>query len=83
MPADFIERISKGPGLCAGGYYLELEGRCLGSYKSHIPRGVLDYPEGMLGIDKNLPGEGAKSSRQWSARGRDRKPKVFCRRLRQ
>ena len=54
MPADFIERISKGPGLCAGGYYLELEGRCLGSYKSHIPMGVLDYPEGMLEIDKKF-----------------------------
>ena len=58
MPADFIERISKGPGLCAGGYYLELEGRCLGSYKSHIPRGVLDYPEGMLEIDKICPERG-------------------------
>ena len=60
MPADFLERVSKGPVLCDGGYYLEFERRCLGSYKSHIPMGVLDYPEGVLEIHKEFARAGAE-----------------------
>ncbi len=42
MTSGFMERL-------AGGYYLEFERWCLGSYASKSPMGVLDYPEGRAG----------------------------------
>ncbi len=44
MTSGFMERLAEGPLLVDGGYYLEFERRCLGSYASKSPMGVLDYP---------------------------------------
>jgi betaine-homocysteine S-methyltransferase len=55
----FLDRLAGGPLLCDGGYYLELERRCLGSYASHIPMAVLDHPEGVLELHREFARAGA------------------------
>ena len=61
MPADFIERISKGPVLCDGGYYLEFERRCLG-------RGRY-YPGNSLGCAHQRSRRRAASGRRQNCKG--------------
>ena len=78
MPTDFLKRLSEGPVLCDGGYYLEFERRCLGSYKSHIPMGVLDYPEGVLEIHKEFARAGAEviQAMAWGVRTNEREQEL-------
>src|SRR5262249_2024249 len=60
MARPFLERLAEGPILGDGGYVLELERRCLGSYKTHIPMAVLDYPEGLLELHREFVRAGSE-----------------------
>ena len=59
VKADFLERLAQGPLLGDGAYYLELERRVVGSYASHIPMAVLDYPEAVLEMHHEFARAGA------------------------
>jgi betaine-homocysteine S-methyltransferase len=59
MRTDLLDRLAKGPILGDGGYVLELERRVLGSYKTHIPMAVLDYPEGLLELHREFARAGS------------------------
>ena len=43
-----------------GGYFLELERRCLGSYKDGVPRAVLNNPDGVLELHREFARAGAE-----------------------
>ena len=60
MPSGFMERLAEGPMLGDGGYYLELERRCLGSYATGVPMAVLDYPEGLLELHREFAAAGSE-----------------------
>ena len=60
MPQDFLERLRQGPVLGDGGYFLELERRCLGSYKDGVPRAVLNNPDGVLELHREFARAGAE-----------------------
>src|SRR5262245_55491852 len=60
MPADFLERLSQGPVLGDGGYYLELERRCCGSFARGVPLAVLEHPEGVLELHREFARAGAE-----------------------
>ena len=60
MPQDFLERLQQGPVLGDGGYFLELERRCLGSYKDGVPRAVLNNPDGVLELHREFARAGAE-----------------------
>ncbi len=74
MASGFMERLAKGPLLADGGYYLEFERRCLGSYASRIPKAVLDYPEGVLELHREFVRAGAEviQAMAWGVRRVDR-----------
>ena len=59
MAGTFLERVAHGPLVCDGGYYLELERRLAGSYKTHIPMAVLDHPESVLELHREFARAGA------------------------
>ncbi len=77
MP-KFLERLSEGPLLCDGGYYLEFERRCLGSYATAIPKAVLDYPEGVLELHREFARAGAEvlQAMAWGVRPMDREAEL-------
>ena len=60
MSSGFLERLREEPLLCDGAYYLEMERRCIGSYASDIPRGVLDHPKGVLELHREFARAGAE-----------------------
>lgn len=60
MPQDFLKRLQQGPVLGDGGYFLELERRCLGSYRGGVPLAVLDHPEGVLELHREFARAGAE-----------------------
>ncbi len=60
MAQDFLERLRRGPVLGDGGYFLELERRCLGSYKGGVPLAVLDHPDGVLELHREFARAGAE-----------------------
>ncbi len=60
MPQDFLERLRQGPVLGDGGYFLELERRCLGSYRDGVPLAVLDHPDGVLELHREFARAGAE-----------------------
>ena len=60
MPKDFLNRLRQGPVLGDGGYFLELERRCLGSYKHGVPLAVLDHPDGVLELHREFARAGAE-----------------------
>lgn len=60
MASGFLERLNEGALLCDGGYYLELERRCLGSLERGVPMAVLDYPEGVLELHREFARAGAE-----------------------
>ncbi len=78
MTSRFLERLAEGPLLCDGGYYLELERRCLGSYASKIPMAVLDYPEGLLELHREFARAGAEvlQAMTWGVRPMDREEEL-------
>lgn len=78
MPSNFLDRIADGHLLCDGGYYLEFERRCLGSYASKIPMGVLDYPEGVLELHKEFARAGAEvlQAMVWGVRPMEREEEL-------
>ena len=78
MPSNFLDRVTEGHVLCDGGYYLEFERRCLGSYASRIPMGVLDYPEGVLELHKEFARAGAEvlQAMVWGVRPMDREEEL-------
>ena len=78
MPSDFLDRVAEGHLLCDGGYYLEFERRCLGSYASKIPMGVLDYPEGVLELHKEFARAGAEvlQAMVWGVRPMEREEEL-------
>ena len=60
MPQDFLNRLQQVPVLGDGGYFLELERRCLGSYRGGVPLAVLDHPEGVLELHREFARAGAE-----------------------
>ncbi len=60
MASGFLERLNEGPLLGDGGYYLELERRCLGSFDKGVPWAVLDHPEGVLELHREFARAGAE-----------------------
>lgn len=78
MASGFLERLAEGPLLCDGGYYLEFERRCLGSYASKIPMGVLDYPEGVLELHREFARAGAEvlQAMTWGVRPMEREEEL-------
>ena len=60
MPQDFLDRLRRGPVLGDGGYFLELERRCLGSYRGGVPLAVLDHPDGVLELHREFARAGAE-----------------------
>ena len=58
-----------------GGYFLELERRCLGSYKDGIPRAVLNNPDGVLELHREFARAGAEvlQAMAWGVGRIDRK----------
>ncbi len=60
MPQDFLNRLQQGPVLGDGGYFLELERRCLGSYRNGVPLAVLDHPDGVLELHREFARAGAE-----------------------
>jgi betaine-homocysteine S-methyltransferase len=60
MKKPFLDRLSDGPLLCDGAYYLELERRCLGSYRSGIAMAVLENPEGVYELHREFAAAGAE-----------------------
>ncbi len=60
MASGFLERLNEGPVLGDGGYYLELERRCLGSFDKGVPWAVLDHPEGLLELHREFALAGAE-----------------------
>ncbi len=78
MVSGFLERLAEGPLLCDGGYYLEFERRCLGSYASKIPMGVLDYPEGVLELHREFERAGAEvlQAMAWGVRPMEREEEL-------
>lgn len=60
MPQAFLDRLQQGPVLGDGGYFLELERRCLGSYRDGVPLAVLDHPEGVLELHREFARAGAE-----------------------
>ncbi len=73
MASGFLERLNEGPLLCDGGYYLELERRCLGSLERGVPMAVLDYPEGVLELHREFARAGAEvlQAMSWGVRELD------------
>ena len=60
VPQDFLKRLEQGPVLGDGGYFLELERRCLGSYRNGVPLAVLEHPEGVLELHREFARAGAE-----------------------
>ena len=60
MASGFMDRLKDGPVLGDGGYYLELERRCLGSFERGVPWAVLDHPEGLLQLHREFALAGAE-----------------------
>jgi len=60
LPQDFLNRLQQGPVLGDGGYFLELERRCLGSYRDGVPFAVLDHPDGVLELHREFARAGAE-----------------------
>ena len=60
MASGFLDRLKDGPVLGDGGYYLELERRCLGSFAKGVPWAVLDHPEGLLELHREFALAGAE-----------------------
>ena len=60
MPQEFLKRLAQGTVLGDGGYFLELERRCLGSYRDGVPLAVLDHPEGVLELHREFARAGAE-----------------------
>jgi betaine-homocysteine S-methyltransferase len=60
MASGFMDRLKDGPVLGDGGYYLELERRCLGSFAKGVPWAVLDHPEGLLELHREFALAGAE-----------------------
>jgi methionine synthase I (cobalamin-dependent) len=78
MAARFQERLKQGPILGDGGYVLELERRCLGSYKTHIPMAVLDHPEGLLELSREfaIAGSEVLQAMTWGVKEFDREAEL-------
>ena len=60
MTSGFLDRLKDGPILGDGGYFLELERRCLGSFAKGVPWAVLDHPEGLLQLHREFALAGAE-----------------------
>ena len=60
MVAGFMERLAEGPLVGDGGYFLELERRCLLAYATGVPNAVLDYPEGLLELHREFAAAGSE-----------------------
>lgn len=60
MPQGFPNRLTEGTVLGDGGYFLELERRCLGSYRNGVPQAVLDHPDGVLELHREFARAGAE-----------------------
>ena len=60
MASGFLDRLKDGPVLGDGGYYLELERRCLGNFEKGVPWAVLDHPEGLLQLHREFALAGAE-----------------------
>lgn len=60
MASGFLDRLKDGPVLGDGGYFLELERRCLGSFAKGVPWAVLDHPEGLLQLHREFALAGAE-----------------------
>ena len=60
MSNAFLDRVTQGTLIGDGGYYLELERRCVGSLADEIPRAILDYPEGVLELHREFVRAGAE-----------------------
>ncbi len=60
MPENFLERLSEGPLLCDGAYYLELERRCSAGVDLSVPMAVLTYPESVLELHREYVRAGAE-----------------------
>jgi betaine-homocysteine S-methyltransferase len=78
MASRFLERLNQGPLLCDGGYYLELERRCLGSLERGVPMAILDCPEGVLQLHREFARAGAEvlQAMAWGVRGFDREEEL-------
>jgi betaine-homocysteine S-methyltransferase len=73
MRAPFLERLAQGPLVGDGGYYLELERRVTGSYRSGIPAAVLGHPEGVLELHREFVRAGSEllQAMAWGVRPMD------------
>ncbi len=78
VPQDFLKRLEQGPVLGDGGYFLELERRCLGSYRGGVPLAVLDHPEGVLELHREFSRAGADvlQAMAWGVRQFDREAEL-------
>lgn len=78
MASKFLERLRQGPVLGDGGYYLELERRCLGSLAKGVPWAVLDYPEGLLELHREFARAGAEvlQAMTWGVKEFDREEEL-------
>lgn len=75
MASKFLERLAEGPLLCDGGYYLELERRCVGSVETGgVPMAILDHPEGVLELHREFARAGAEvlQAMAWGVKEFDR-----------
>ena len=70
MGKSFLDRLTQGPLLVDGGYYLELERRCIGSRARGIPLAVLEHSDGVLELHQEFARAGADviQAMTWGAR---------------
>jgi betaine-homocysteine S-methyltransferase len=78
MRKPFLERLGEGPLIGDGGYYLELERRVIGSYKSAVPMAVLDHPEGVLELHREFARAGSEllQAMAWGVRKIEREEEL-------
>lgn len=78
MPQAFLDRLQQGPVLGDGGYFLELERRCLGSYRDGVPLAVLDHPDGVLELHREFARAGAEvlQAMTWGVGASDREEEL-------
>ncbi len=78
MALGFLERLTQGPLLCDGGYYLELERRCVGSFERGVPMAILDHPEGVLELHREFVRAGAEviQAMAWGVKAFDREEEL-------
>jgi betaine-homocysteine S-methyltransferase len=78
MRTPFLERLAAGPLVGDGGYYLELERRVTGSYKTAVPTAVLDHPDGVLELHREFARAGSEllQAMAWGVRPMEREAEL-------